>query len=258
MHAVTDFVLRGHRLPRMRLYLFQAQRNPLLVRLDLYDLGIDLLANTQHILRFLDAAPRDLANVQQPVDSPEVNKGSVIGQTSDLPSDHIALLQLGIAPLFSRTFLFLENGSSINDHVFIGNVKLDNATPNLLFHQLFHLGGIAHAAARCGHEGANADINAQAALYDSDYGTDNRGFLHKSFLQRIPVGRPRNFKTGKLIVAFRIATLDRHSDLVAAINFLARLLKFCERQNAFRFEADVEKHRIGGNGDHRTFDLISA
>ena len=69
------------RVPRMRLQLLHAERNALLLRVDLQDLGFDLLAGAKaHRQGLSDAAPGNVGHVQQAIDAANIDEGSVVGQ----------------------------------------------------------------------------------------------------------------------------------------------------------------------------------
>ena len=88
--------------------------------------------------------------------------------------------------MLERCFFF-DDGAAIDDHVFFGHVELDDAAANLLADELFHLGCIAGSAARAGHEGAHADIDAEAAFNDGGDGADDDGLVGEGLLERGPV-----------------------------------------------------------------------
>src|SRR6185312_1128921 len=176
-NSLADFVLPTDRLPRMRLELFDAESDAALVRLDLEDLGFDLLANGENVGRFADACPGDFAHVQQAVHSADIDEGSIIGEAAHLPADYISFAQLGVAARLLRMIFLFGNHAAIDDHIFVDNVELDDAAANLLLDQFFHLGGFANTTARSRHKRAHADIDVEAAFDQSSDSTNNRGFL---------------------------------------------------------------------------------
>ena len=101
--------------------------------------------------------------------------------------------RLGVAALFAGALFFFGNGAAVDHDVFVGDVELDDAAADFLPDQLLHLGGIAGAAARGGHEGAHADIDAEAALDHAGDRADDGGFIGEGFFQRGPVGGLRDF-----------------------------------------------------------------
>jgi hypothetical protein len=128
--------------------------------------------------------------MQQGVNSANIHECAVIGNAAHGSGNAIAFLDFRVAALPGRTFLFFCYGAAVHDDVFVGHVKLDDAAANLLPHELFQFGGVSRSAARGGHEGADANIDAQAALHYRSHSPGNRLLLCKGLFQRRPVGRP--------------------------------------------------------------------
>ena len=140
---------------------------------------------------------------------------------------------------------FFGHGAAIHHHVFVGHVELDDAAADLLADQLFHGGGVALSAARGGHERAHSHVHAEAALDHGGYRAQDRGLLGKSLLQCRPVFRQLHLQARKFVITLRVAALDRDRKLIADLYRFSRALERRERQNAFGFVADIEKHRLG-------------
>ena len=81
-HALAGRVFSCHSVPRMRLQLFHAKRDALPCRLDLQHLRVDLLPHCQYIGWLVDAAPGDVADVQQTVHSADFDERAVVGQAA--------------------------------------------------------------------------------------------------------------------------------------------------------------------------------
>ncbi len=73
-----------------------------------------------------------------------------------------------------------------------------------------------------------------------------------------PVLGTRNVKAGELVVALGIATLHADRKPVAQLGFFGAGLQRRQRQSALGLIADVEQHRILGDGDHGAFQLPRA
>ncbi len=151
--------------------------------------------------------------------------------------------KLGVTLLLDGTLFFLEHGAAIDDEIFVGDVELGDAAANLLADELLHFGGIANPAAGRGHEGAHADIDAEAALHLRGDGSDDAGLLGEGTLQCRPVLRTSDLEARELVVAFGIAAFDCDGNLVAWLDGLAGALEDRERKDAFGFVADVEAGR---------------
>ena len=79
----TDFELVGNSLPRVILELFHAQRNTLVVFIELNNLNFNGLTDGQNFARVINAFPRNVGNVQQAVNTAQINECAVIGDVFD-------------------------------------------------------------------------------------------------------------------------------------------------------------------------------
>src|SRR5215472_9050417 len=202
--------------------------------------------------------PGDFANMQQAVDSAEVNKCPIVGEAADFASDDITFFNLRVAAVFDESFFVFGHNFAIDDNVFVSDIKLDDAAADLLLDQFFHLGGVASPGSGSRHESADADVDAESAFDDAGHRADDCCLLGECLLERRPIGWTRDLEARKLIIAFGIASFDRDRQLVAGLNALSGSLAFCQRQNAFSLVSNVEKHRVGRDRDYRCFDLIAA
>src|ERR1022692_1048742 len=114
------------------------------------------------------------------------------------------------------------------------------------------------SAARGRHERTHSNIHAEPAFDHTRHRAHDRCLLGKSLLQRRPIGWPLNFGAGELVVALRIAALDRDRQLVAGLYSFASALQGRQRQDAFALEADVEEHRVPGDNNNRAYKLFAA
>ena len=163
-HPAAGHVLLARQVPRVRLELFHAERNAPLRRIHFQNLGLDLLIHRQRVTRFIHAAPGNVGHVQQSVHPANIHESAVIGEAAHRALHGFAHLDFGVAAFFGFALFIFQNGAAIHHHVFIRHVQFDDAAADLLADQLLHLRRIARAAARCRHEGAHAQIHAQAAF----------------------------------------------------------------------------------------------
>ena len=93
----------------------------------------------------------------------------------------------------------------------------------------FELGGVARAAAAGGHEGADADVDAEAALDHSGDGAGDGDLLGERALDARPVAGLRDAEARELVVALFVAAGDGDGEACRR----ASLPEHCrERQNA--------------------------
>ena len=259
-NTLAHFVLSGAGVPRMGLELLQADGDAALTVFfrGLEDLDFDLLADGEDVRGLLDARPADFTDVQQGIDAAEVDERAVIGEAADDTGDSFAVGEFGIAAVAGSVGFFFSDGAVIDDDIFFGDVELGNAAADFLANELFHLGGIARAAAGGGHKGADSYVNAEAAFHDGRDGAENGHPLGECLLQRRPVRGTLDAGPREFVIAFFIAAFDGDQELVARFHFLAGALKKRERKNAFGLIADVEEDRVGGDGDNRSLELFCA
>ena len=87
----------------------------------------------------IDAAPRDIRDVQQSVDAAEVNKRAVIGDIFDHTVEYLAFLEAGdqLGALFGAAFL--EYGAARNDDIAARAIHLEDLERLWRAHQWGHV-----------------------------------------------------------------------------------------------------------------------
>src|SRR5206468_3345803 len=68
-----------HTFPRIGFELFHAERDALGLGIEANDLDLDGLTDGQRLRWMIDAAPGDVGDMEQPVDTTKVDEGAVIG-----------------------------------------------------------------------------------------------------------------------------------------------------------------------------------
>ena len=91
----ADRELVGDRIPRIGLKLFHAQADAVGVLVDLDDLDLDGFADRQDLGRVVDAAPGHVGDVQQAVNTAQVDEGTVFGDVLDHAFDRLTFGQVG-------------------------------------------------------------------------------------------------------------------------------------------------------------------
>ena len=215
-----------------------------------------MLPDGEHIFRLGDAGAGDVADVQKTVQARlDFDECAVRHESADRAGDGIAGLERGAAAGECATGLLFENDAAIDDHVFVGDVELGDAAGDLLADEGFELGGVARAAAAGGHEGADADVNAEAAFDDRADGAGDGKFLGERRFEGGPVAGLRDAEARELVVALLVAACDGDGKCVAGLDLLRVVREGRARQHAFHFVADVENDLIGGERDDRALQL---
>src|SRR5436305_9319645 len=79
--------------PRIGFELLHAERDALCLGVEADDLHLDALADMQGFRGMVDAPPRDVGDVQQPVDAAQIDKGAVVGNVFDDAREDLAFLE---------------------------------------------------------------------------------------------------------------------------------------------------------------------
>src|SRR5271170_271207 len=80
--ALASLVFVRCQIPGLRLELFEPERNAPGCSIHLQNLDLKLLTHGQQILRMIHPAPRDISDVQQPIDSANIDEGAVAGKAA--------------------------------------------------------------------------------------------------------------------------------------------------------------------------------
>src|SRR5262245_28982159 len=99
----------------MRLQLLHAHRDASFgaVARDLQHLGFNLLAYGKHIRGLIDAAPGDVADMEQSIHAPDIYKSTVVGEAADCSADDISFLYLCVAALPGGALFFFGNHAAV-------------------------------------------------------------------------------------------------------------------------------------------------
>ena len=232
--------LVGYDVPGVRLELLEAESDAAGLGVDLEDLRVDGLAGGEDVGRLGDAVPGDVADVEEAVDAADVDEGAVVVEGADCAGDDVAFAELSVAAVAGGAAFFFGDGAAVDDYVFVGGVELGDADANLLADKFFHLSGVAGSAAGCGHEGADADVDREAAFDYRGDGSGDDGFFGEGLLEGGPVFGLRDLVTGEVVVALFVATFDGDEELRAGFDGFAGIGEEGEGQEAFGFVAYVD------------------
>ena len=206
---------------------------------------VDLGADTHHFRRVRHAAPRHVGDVQQAVDAAEVDERAVVGEVLHRAAEHLALRQRVERRLLLLGVLFLEQDLAREHDVAALLVDLDDAHPQLLAAQRVEIANGAHVDLRAGQERSDADVDGEPALDALDDAADDDLPFLEGLLDLVPDLHLLGLLARKHDVAFAVfGALEQDIDDVARLRrHLAGLInELFDRNDAFRFEADVHDH----------------
>src|SRR3569623_2937339 len=130
LHAAADRILVGDIFPGTGRLLLEAQRNLFLLAIDMQDLHFDFLIDRHQLRRMADAAPAHVGNVEQTVDTAQIDEGAELGNVLDRALAELADFQIAQqARLFLGAFAF-DQRAAADDDVATGLVDLQDDALN--------------------------------------------------------------------------------------------------------------------------------
>ena len=257
-----NFALAGYfsstPFPRIGFELLHAERDALRLRVEPDHLHLDLLADIERLGRVIDAPPRDVGDVQQPVDAAEIDEGAVIGDVLHHAVQDLAFLQAGdqLGALLGAALF--QNGAARHDDVAARAVHLEDLER---LRRAQQRGDVAHRAdidlaARQERDGA-AQIHREAAL---DAAEDRAGnaFVGLEILFELRPGllAPRLFARQRGLAVLVLHAFEEDLDGVADLDLGRGAAdgEFLERDAALRFEADIDQGKVVLDRDDLALD----
>src|SRR6266700_1897427 len=89
-HHLTRSVALFDRCPRVNLSPFDRERDLLLLFIDAQNLNLDLLTDVQYLAGMIDAAPCQLADMDQSISATLINEGTKVSKVADYTLTHFA------------------------------------------------------------------------------------------------------------------------------------------------------------------------
>ena len=126
LNARTDRVLLVDVRPRIRQKLLETERDALAVPIDVENLHVDPCGDVHHFRWMPDPAPRHVGDVQEPVESAQVDERTEVGDVLDLPFANLPDQELLYEGLALGLTLGLKNHATRNDDVPPTLVELDD------------------------------------------------------------------------------------------------------------------------------------
>src|SRR5699024_2494822 len=131
-HALSDDVGAGEVLPRIFLGGLERQRNALTVHVDVEDVDGDLVADGDDLTRVVDVLPGQFGDVDERIDTTEVDEGTEVDDGGHDAGTDLALLQGLQEGVTDRRLSLLEPGAAGQDHIVAVLVELDDLGLDLL------------------------------------------------------------------------------------------------------------------------------
>src|SRR5262249_33728609 len=135
LDAGAERILGLDALPRIVEQLLHAERDAVGLVVDLDDLDLGGLADDQHLARVVDAAPRDIGDVQQAVDAAEVDERTVVGDVLDHAVDDLTLFEILHQLLALLGAGLLQHGAAGHDDVAAAAIHFQDLERLRIVHQ---------------------------------------------------------------------------------------------------------------------------
>ncbi len=126
LNLVTDLDIRIEAIPRMSGKLLQTESDSLLLLVEVENYDLDLLIKFNNFLWVVYAAPREVSDVDETVNTAEVNEYTIVGDVLDCSFENLAFFEF--ADDFALLLLKLSLKESLvrNDYIAEFLVDLDD------------------------------------------------------------------------------------------------------------------------------------
>ena len=247
--------------PRVLAELFQPERNTVALAVVAQHLGLDFITDVQHFRRVLDPFPGEIGNMQQTVDTAEIDKGPVISQVLDHTLDDLPLFEIGQQLLALGRHLRFDHRPTGHDDIVAPTVNLDDLEFKILAFEIARIANGTHIDQRAWQKRAHTIDRHRKSTFDlAAHHTGHDRLLLKGLLQRLPGLGAAGLLTGKTGLAVTVFDLlDDHFNLVADMdgNLAAAVLEFAGGNDAFGLEAGMHGDKIIIHMDHLSGDQLA-
>src|SRR6266446_315604 len=243
--------------PWIRLQLLQTERDALLFFVELEDDDVQLLLRLYHVRRMLDAAPAQVREVQQAVDSTEIDESAVLRHVLHVPVHDLAFGERFHQRGALGVQLFFKNRAPADHHIAAAAIELGDANLDFLAQQVVEILRRAQIELRPGKKRAHSDVDHQAALDAIDHFAGDRILGFESGVDALPRAAAQHFLVRDNEVAFFVFAGALHFN--RGIGFRTRDIRFGKLHRgdqAFRFLPEVNDHALFGVGHHLHFNNV--
>ena len=249
-----DRVFFGNLVPGVFGHLFEAEGDSEAFLVDFENEDFDFLTGLEKLGRMTEATPSHIGDVEESVQTVEVDEGSEFGEVFDTAFDLGSLVEVGEELGAFLVAFFLDQFATREDHVLAVFVQLhDPAFEGLAeeFAQIFR--GVDVDLGR-GQEGFDADVDHETTFHDAFYEALDglSGFAELDDF--IPVLFMGGFLTREDDLAVLVfEAFEKNFDLLPD-GEVVRRAEFVQVDGAFRFVADVDHDFAGAAFDNAAFD----
>ena len=240
--------------PRVRRKLLEAQRDSRLFLVELENLDLDVVAHVDQILGVRQAPPGHIGDVQQAIQTTEVDERAVLGQVLYRAGEDRAFFKVRQGFRALGVDFFFQQLLARDDDVAALFVQLDNGHVEGLALERIQIVNRTNVNLRTGQKGTGAvDIHSYSALDAVDDDARNRLLLVVSLLNVIPRVQPLGLLVGEANGAIGAdAAIHHDRDFVAGLELdrAGVVLHLGDRYHAFGLGAEIDHDMGRGDLDH--------
>ena len=256
LHAGAGRIPSGEVDPRVVPELLHPERYAVFLAVEPKDLDLHLVADIDHLAWMPDAPPGHVGNVQQAVDTTEVDERAVVCEVLDDPGHALAFLQRSQELFALGAVLVFEYGATGDDHVVASLIQLDDLELERLALEMRGLAQGANVYQRTGQERTDiVDVDGETALDPAVQQALDRLSVLERILEHFPAFRPPGLLAGKARRAPSIVhDFHRDLDLVANLDLELAALgdELAAWNDAFRLQSRMNHHHFAVDVYHRT------
>ena len=171
---LPDRILLGYEDPRILESLLVPQGDPFPFAIEAKNHHVNLVANLEVLGGMADAPPRDVGDMEEAVEAPEVHEHAVVGEVLDDAVDQLALFEGAHGLFLNLALLLLEDRLSRQNYVGTTAVERDDAGLDLLFEVVLEPPVRKEVNQRSWQKGADADVHRQPTLHAFQHLPANR------------------------------------------------------------------------------------
>src|SRR5437660_3020134 len=256
--ARVERILRLDPLPGIIEQLLHAERDAVGLVVDLDDLDLHGLADSQDFGRVIDPPPGDIGDVQQAVDAAEVDERTVIGDVLDHAVDHLTLFEVlhQLLALFGAGLF--QNRAARHHDVASAAIHLEDLERLRVVHQRCNVADRADVDLRARQEGhSTIEVDGEAALDLVEDDAVDLLVVLEGLLELAPALFAARLVARQHGFAERILdAVEEHLDFVTdlEIAFTAGAGKFAQSHAALGLQADVDDGHVLFNCDDLALD----
>ena len=201
------------------------------------------------------AAPGDIGDVQQPIQTAQIDKCAEIRDVFHNALAHLAHFQRLQNLLAQALALFFQHHAPRHHDIAPVFVQFDDAEWKHIADELVEILHLFDVDLRPRQKGIHAkQIHHNAALDAAHQAAFDDLVVVVGFFDPVPYPHKIGLGLGQHHLAFLIFdTFEKHLDFVAYL-YGRGIAKFRNRNGAFGFEADIDHHRAFGNRQHPARD----